>query len=475
MRAACVRVSLDPSRGAAKIEDATGESAQNTTYGIAIALASCGIVSRILLAIHCSPMPTPASQREFALEIVRQLRDAGFESLWAGGCVRDELLGLEPTDYDVATSATPDQVRDLFGRRRTLSIGAAFGVISVLGSRKTGQIDVASFRTDASYSDGRHPDSIAFANAREDAARRDFTINGLFYDPIADKVIDYVDGQADLKRQLVRAIGDPSKRLDEDKLRMLRAVRFAATFGFAIEPATSAAIQAMASEVSTVSAERIGMEIRRMLAIPNRAAAIGLLKATMLLPHVFPEVSALNLAAFEATIRVLSRLTEPSLPLALAALLHRAAPRAIDKGVRAVADRSDVAVIARRLRYTNKEAERASWLLAKLPMIAQGHNLPWPGLQRVLIHQGALEAIALREAIAGIDDDGARFCRARLAEPIEMLNPVPLLTGSDLIDHGVLPGPDFAWILDQVRDAQLLGEIRSPADALALVDRLVKH
>src|SRR3954469_18125661 len=162
-------------------------------------------------------MHDPARQRAFALEIAEKLRGAGFEALWAGGCVRDELLGLTPKDYDVATSATPEQIRDPFGHRRTLPIGAAFGVITVLGPRTAGQIEVATFRTDAAYSDGRHPDSISFTTAEHDAQRRDFTINGLFFDPISEQVVDYVAGQQDLKSHIIRAIGEPRSLLREDK------------------------------------------------------------------------------------------------------------------------------------------------------------------------------------------------------------------------------------------------------------------
>src|SRR6478609_9961704 len=223
------------------------------------------------------------TEREFAIDVVRRLRAAGFEALWAGGCVRDELLGLPPRDYDVATSAKPDQIRDLFGHRRTLPIGASFGVITVLGPRAAGQIEVATFRTDATYSDGRHPDSVTFTTAEHDAQRRDFTINGLFYDPVAKQVVDYVGGQQDLKDHILRAIGDPRLRLSEDKLRMLRAVRFAAAFNFTVDPDTLLAIQKLAPEINSVSAERVGSEIRRMLVDPNRAIALSLLGETNLL------------------------------------------------------------------------------------------------------------------------------------------------------------------------------------------------
>jgi tRNA nucleotidyltransferase/poly(A) polymerase len=406
-------------------------------------------------------MPDPARQRAFAFEIAQKLRAAGFEALWAGGCVRDELLGLTPKDYDVATSAAPDQIRDLFGYRRTLPIGASFGVITVLGPREAGQIEVATFRTDAAYSDGRHPDAVTFTTAEHDAERRDFTINGLFFDPIAEKVVDYVGGQQDLKAHIVRAIGDPRSRLSEDKLRLLRAVRFAAAFNFTIAPETLTAIQEMAPEINTVSAERIGMEIRRMLIDPNRATALKLLRVTNLLVHVLPELANLSEAAINETTQVLTALTQPSISLALAALLLPA-PRSP----------LPAPLLGRRLRYTNKEVDRAVWVLANEPAIAEAPQLPWPKLQRLLSHDGTHELLALHEAIAGPDDPALAFCRERLAWPAERLNPRPLLDGSTLIHHGLTPGPHFSDLLEQVRDAQLNGEVNSQQEALALVDRL---
>ena len=423
-------------------------------------------------------MPDPDRQREFALEIVRKLRAADFEALWAGGCVRDELLGLVPKDYDVATNATPEQIRDAFGRRRTLTVGAAFGVVTVLGPRAAGQIEVATFRTDAAYSDGRHPDSVSFADAEHDARRRDFTINGLFFDPIAGQVVDYVSGQEDIQRRIIRAIGNPRLRLREDKLRMLRAVRFAATFDFQIEPATLHAIQEMAADITTVSAERIGMEIRRMLLDPHRAAALRLLRETNLLPHILPEVANLSPAAFDDTARVLDSLRTPTLPLALAALLlhaDSATDWSLQRPVKpAILDNAPEtpSLIGRRLRYTNKEIDRAAWLLQKLPLIEQAHRLPWPQLQRILIHDGSAELVALHEAIAGPDDTALAYCRERLAWPPERLNPPALVDGSDLIRHGLAPGPEFSALLEQIRDAQLTGEISTRDEALALVDRL---
>jgi poly(A) polymerase len=406
-------------------------------------------------------MPDPARQRAFALEIAQKLRAAGFEALWAGGCVRDELLGLTPKDYDVATSATPDQIRDLFGHRRTLPIGASFGVITVLGPREAGQIEVATFRTDAAYSDGRHPDAVTFTTAEHDAQRRDFTINGLFYDPVAEKVVDYVGGQNDLQARIVRAIGDPRSRLSEDKLRLLRAVRFAAAFNFTIAPDTLTAIQEMAPEITTVSAERIGMETRRMLLDPNRAAALKLLRESNLFVQVLPELSALSDTDFDETIRVLTALQQPTISLAIAALLF-VAPSSSLLGP----------ILGRRLRYTNKEVDRTAWLLTNEPAIAEAPQLPWPKLQRLLTHDGTLELLALHEAIASPHDPALAFCREHLAWPAERLNPRPLIDGSTLIHHGLTPGPHFSDLLEQVRDAQLNGEINSQQEALDLVDRL---
>ncbi|HEY4232109.1 MAG TPA: CCA tRNA nucleotidyltransferase [Lacipirellulaceae bacterium] len=406
-------------------------------------------------------MPETSAQHDFALQIVEKLRAAGFEALWAGGCVRDQLLGIEPKDYDVATSAKPDEIRNLFGHRRTLAIGVSFGVITVLGPRSAGQIEVATFRTDAAYSDGRHPDSVTFTTAQNDAARRDFTINGLFFDPIASEVVDYVGGREDLERKTVRAIGDPAARIAEDKLRMLRAIRFAAAFGFEIEPNTLRAIEQSAAEVTNVSPERIGMEIRRMLVDRHRVIALNTLRETNLLVHVLPEVARLDGPRWQDTRRVLATLSDPTLPLALAALLWQ------------VTSPAAVNVVGRRLRYTNKEIELAAWLLAQLETVATASELPWPRLQRVLIHDGAAELVEMHAAIAGPDDPAVDFCRQRLAWPPERLNPPPLVDGAALIAHGLTPGPTFSRLLELVRDAQLRNETATPAEALVFVDRIL--
>src|SRR5438477_3421554 len=220
------------------------------------------------------------TEREFAVEVVRRLRAAGYQALWAGGCVRDELLGLVPKDYDVATDARPEDVRRLFPR--TVAVGMSFGVIEVLGPRARAstaplRVQVATFRSDVSYSDSRHPDAVVFSSAREDALRRDFTINGMFFDPLENRLIDYVGGQEDLKARVLRAIGDPATRIAEDKLRMLRAVRLAARFELAIDPGTWAAIRDMAEQITIVSAERIADELRKLLVDPQRSRGVNLL------------------------------------------------------------------------------------------------------------------------------------------------------------------------------------------------------
>src|SRR5262245_8226634 len=216
------------------------------------------------------------TDREFAIDVVRRLRQSGYEALWAGGCVRDELLGVDPADYDVATSARPEEVERTFAR--SVGVGKSFGVIEVIGPRRHDgsfpKVQVATFRSDGAYVDGRRPESVVFSTAEEDAQRRDFTINGMFFDPLEDRVIDYVGGQADLRAGVLRAIGDPRARFREDKLRLLRAVRMAARFDFPIEPGTAAAVLEMAPEITVVSAERIAEELRKILVHRNRAWAV---------------------------------------------------------------------------------------------------------------------------------------------------------------------------------------------------------
>jgi tRNA nucleotidyltransferase/poly(A) polymerase len=415
------------------------------------------------------------SPRQFAEEVVRRLRAAGHEALWAGGCVRDQLLGIPPKDYDVATSALPDQVRECFGRRRSLPIGASFGVITVLGPEGAGQIDVATFRSDGGYSDGRRPDSVRFTTADHDAQRRDFTINGLFFDPLNQRVIDYVGGQEDLRLGIIRAIGDPRARIAEDKLRMLRAVRFAARFDFALEERTLTAIQELAHELVIVSAERVAAEMRQILTHQNRTRGLQMLQAARLLEVMLPEIAALSPdepwssesqadTPWRKTLHILARLQQPTFAVALAALL-----REIE-----AAD-APQAVLPRRVferwKLTTDELEGVTWLLATEPLIRQASAVAWPRLQRLLVAPRVGELLAYAHAVAEVLDGTVaeiEFCRQKLALPAGELNPPPLISGDDLKQLGIPPGPVYRVMLDAVRDAQLDQRIASRAEALTL-------
>jgi tRNA nucleotidyltransferase/poly(A) polymerase len=400
------------------------------------------------------------------------LRDSGHQALWAGGCVRDQLLGLTPKDYDVATDARPERIREVFGRRKTLAIGAAFGVITALGPKGAGQIDVATFRRDAAYSDGRHPDAVTFADAEQDAQRRDFTINGLFFDPLASQVIDYVGGQEDLRLGIIRAIGDPAARIAEDKLRMLRAVRFTARFGFTLDHQTLAAIQHSASELVIVSAERVATELRLILTHQARARGVELLARCGLLEVVLPETRVLHevAGAWERTLKILAALHEPTFSMALAALI-REVPR-LDHNIRDLPQ-----TIFGRWKLSTDELEEVEKLLSEESLILEASRVPWPRLQRVLVASRVDKLLGYCEAVArGTDDPPAQqeveFCRAKLALPASELNPAPLISGDDLKAEGIPPGPTYREILEQVRDAQLEQRITSREQAMALVRQL---
>jgi len=410
-------------------------------------------------------MIDPEQQRRFAVDVVRKLRGAGFEALWAGGCVRDRLLGRVPKDYDVATDAAPPQIRRLFGRRRTLAVGAAFGTIIVLGPKPAGQVEVTTFRQDAEYSDGRHPDQVTFSTAREDALRRDFTINGLFYDPVEEKVIDYVGGQEDLRRRRVRAIGEAHARFAEDKLRLLRAIRFAATYEFELEDVTRQAVREMAAEITVVSAERIAAEMRLALTSRQRGLAVRLLVETGLARAVLPEIvpgGPEEQKRLDRARDVLDRLDEPGFPLAMAALLL---PFVGAEAARAV---------GRRWRLSNQETDRMGWLLMHRDALAGARAARWSRLQPILIAEGIEDLLALCEAARPECAEDLAFCREKLRLPREELDPAPLLTGSDLLARGLKPGPQFRVLLDRARAAQLDGEIHTKDEAFSLIGQLTR-
>ena len=440
-------------------------------------------------------MPTPADkpdrrildpvlQREFAVEIVRRLKHSGFTALWAGGCVRDHLLDKTPKDYDVATNATPKQVRKIFAKLKTLDVGASFGVIIVVGPRGAGEVEVATFRSDGSYTDGRRPDSVTFSTPEEDAQRRDFTINGMFLDPLEHKVLDYVGGERDLSQGYIRAIGDPHDRMREDKLRMLRAVRFTAHLEFGLARATKAAVTEMASEIHVVSAERIAAELRRMLTDQHRQVAIELADEVGLLREILPEVVGLRSGVEEREpgkvrseterptpraeliqsasrsprLAALRLLHEPSFELAFAVLLL---------GV------SNVEVICRRLKLSNDELEKTAWLVRQQEALFEADRLSLAKLKRLLAHPFRDDLLALTRVkllAEQADLHPVLFCERFLdTTPPEILDPPPLVTGNDLIELGLRPGPRFKQLLEDVRDRQLNSELSDRAAALEWV------
>lgn len=392
------------------------------------------------------------TDREFATDVVRKLQAAGFRALWAGGCVRDELLDLTPADYDVASDATPEQVKALF--RRCIEVGAAFGVIEVLGPRGGDgewlKVQVATFRNDGQYSDGRRPDRVTFSSPEEDAKRRDFTINGIFFDPLANQVIDYVGGQADLRAKILRAIGDPVARFTEDKLRILRAVRMATRFELAIDPHTLDAARRMAAQIKVVSAERIAEELRKLFAHKHRARGAELLREFELLTPILPEVASPD-------VRLMAALPADAMfPLAFAAFLL---PH----------DKKTAGTISRRLKFSNEEKDRIEWLVDQHASLRNAATLRPSQRHPRLTHAGIGDLLALMRAEGFAAD--ADFCAKVLAEtPRELLDPPPLLTGDDLVAMGWTPGPKFKTVLDTLRQKQLDGELTTRDQAVTIAE-----
>src|SRR6266446_2006724 len=442
--------------------------------------------------------------KQHAAEIVNTLRKQGHQAYLAGGCVRDLLLGREPADYDVATDATPRQVMQIFPQ--TYAVGEQFGVVLVSqsdgatgalarpGERNNATVEVATFRSDEGYSDGRHPDEVRFTkDPQEDVQRRDFTINGMMLDPATNEVLDYVGGQSDLKAGIIRAIGDPERRFTEDKLRMLRAVRFAARFDYKIDPATMAAIQKLAPKIHQVSCERVREELTKMLTEGQARRAFELLDTTKLLPEVLPEIAAMKGVqqppqyhpegdVFVHTLLLLEKLPAgASKTLAWGALLHdvgkpatfRIAPDRIrfdghvEVGVKMAAE------ICRRLRFSNEDAEQILALVGNHMRFAQAQQMKESTLKKFMRMPRFEEHLELHrmdcQASHG-DLTSFNFVREKMAAtPVEVMRPDPLITGDDLIDAGYSPGPQFKEILAAIEDGQLEGRLRDRDAAMEFV------
>ena len=432
-------------------------------------------------------MATAAS----AAGIVVRLRDAGFETYLAGGCVRDRLLGRAAADYDIATAARPEQVARLFPR--TVEIGAAFGVVRVVAD--DGEYEVATFRTEGPYLDGRRPSSVDYAGPREDALRRDFTINGLFFDPATGTVLDFVGGRADLDARVVRAIGDAAMRFEEDRLRMLRAVRLAAELGFTIAPETFDAVRAHADGARGTSAERIRDELVRMLTGPAPARALGLLRDTGLLRVVLPEVAAeigvpqpQNFHpegdVFEHTRLTVAALRDPSPALAMAALLHDAgkpatleyAPDRIRFSRHDELGAEITRTVMERLRFARRDVDRVEALVARHMVFKDLPQMREAKRRRLFADDLFLDLVELHRAdceashrdLSLYEWARAEAARIREAPPV----PARLVTGGDVLARGVPAGPRVGAILEAVEDARLEGRVRTRDEALALLETL---
>jgi len=455
------------------------------------------------------------SAKEKATDIIRTLRDHGHQAYLVGGCVRDLLLKREPADYDVATDATPDDVMHIFPR--TWAVGAQFGVVlvpvedrssedekQVLRAQNTGAqndsvsqvVEVATFRSDGLYTDGRHPDQVTYTrDPKEDVRRRDFTINGLLLDPLSNEVLDYVGGRADLSAGIIRTIGQPERRFAEDKLRMLRAVRFAARFGYQIDPATFDAIRALRSEIHQVSRERVRDELVKMLTEGHARRAFELLDQSGLLKEVLPEVDRMHGVeqppqfhpegdVWVHTLLLLEGLPEKASPtLAMGALLHdvgkpptfRVAPDRIrfdghvEVGVKMAEE------ICRRLRFSKHHTEQIARLVANHMRFADVKEMKPATLKRFFrlprfdehLEMHRLDCLASHRDLSLYN-----FAREKLAEmPPEQIRPRPLLSGDDLIAMGYTPGPRFKQILAAVEDAQLEGRLSNNEQAREFVRR----
>jgi len=438
--------------------------------------------------------------REFAISIVRTLRDHGHQAFLVGGCVRDLLLGREPSDYDIATDAVPDEVMRIFPE--TYAVGAQFGVVLVplpkeqRNPSQSETIEVATFRSDIGYSDGRHPDEVRFTrDPSEDVQRRDFTINGLLLDPINNQVLDFVGGQKDLEARSIRAIGDPALRFAEDKLRMLRAVRFAARFEYTIEPATFAAIRQLAPKIHQVSRERVRDELTKMLTEGHARRAFELLYQTGLLHEVLLEIEAMKGVeqppefhpegdVFVHTLLMLEKLPQPCpLTLAWGVLLHdvgkpptfRRAPDRIRFDDHVDVGMKMAEAICRRLRFSNDDTEQILALIDNHMRFGHVERMKASTFKKFIRLPRFEEHLELHRLDCESSHRNLRvynLVREKMAElPPEAVRPTPLVTGNDLIAAGYSPGPRFKEILSAIEDAQLEGRLRSRDEALQLVFR----
>ncbi len=384
--------------------------------------------------------------------VLRRLRQAGFDALFAGGCVRDMLLSLKSTDYDIATNATPRQVKRLFGH--VLLIGAKFGVAMVIHEKC--KVEVTTFRSDLSYSDGRHPDSVRFSNPKEDALRRDFTINGIFYDPIADEVIDYVHGQEDISSGIVRTIGPAQRRFEEDYLRMIRAVRFAVRFDFKVAPPTAKAMRKYADRITSISGERIFDELQKMLERGSAADAMKLMHKFGLAETVLPEL--FTNSQWQRSIKRLDAVAKrKDMILSLSALL-------------AELPRKKISAILRRWGAANDLRDSICWMASHLDDWSEAADISLAEFKKLLANENFERLRQLWRFEEKLKNNSGK-CSIRIARrknsiPQSKISPKPLINGADLKKLGVKEGPTMGRILKAIYDAQLNEEIATRPIAL---------
>jgi len=425
--------------------------------------------------------------RKNAEGIVRTLTEKGYKAYFAGGCVRDMIMGIEPKDYDITTNAKPEEIKRLF--KRTILVGAKFGVIVVV---KDGiNYEVATFRSEIGYKDGRHPDKVIFTDEKEDVKRRDFTINGLLFDPLKNRIIDYVGGKDDINNKIIRTIGNPFERFNEDKLRMMRAVRLAVGFGFDIEENTFNAVKCEGFEISEISKERIRDELVKILTEGAAGRGIKLLDKAGMLKVILPEIADMKGVeqpkdfhpegdVFTHTVLMLDLMENPSVELAMGALLHDVGkPKTFEVKDRIrFNEHTNVGIklandICKRLRFTNKEIEHILNLIKNHLKFKDVINMKKSTLKRFLsmdkfeehLELHRLDCLASHKNLANWE-----YCRKMMKEiTIEEAKPERLINGNDLINAGFTPGPLFKEILNYIEDEQLEGRIKDNNEAMNLV------
>ncbi len=432
--------------------------------------------------------------RKTATEIVKTLRNSGFTALFAGGCVRDLVMKQEPEDFDIATTARPEEIEKLF--KKTIPVGKQFGVVIVLEDEIP--FEVATFRSEGRYLDGRHPSSVSFTSPAEDAKRRDFTMNGLFYDPLKEELIDHVGGREDIQRQIIRTIGKPADRFEEDKLRLLRAIRFAANLGFKIEPATWKEVKRLAPAIEVVSPERIRDELIKLLTRPNANRGLDLLSESGLLKIILPEVEAMKGVeqqpdfhpegdVFVHTKLLLQKLENPSVILAFGALLHdvgKPVTFSREKGKITFYNHSHIGAkmaekILRRLRFSNREIDGILSCVENHMKFADVQVMRVGKLKQFVGRENFETELELHRIDCESSHgklDNYQFLKKKTEEyQKENLKPKPLINGNDLLEAGYIAGPILKEILAQAYEMQLEGKFKDKEKTMEWVLKQFKR